>query len=68
MCLAHFRIAQVHVGAGAAKSAEAAKLYNAAAARLLGEFRRTALALQVLRGRSPGAEPRERLKVYKGAQ
>src|SRR5262245_45301212 len=42
LAVAHFRIAQLHVGAGQAKGAEAVKLYNAAAARLLGEFRRTA--------------------------
>src|SRR6516164_6347559 len=38
--------AQLHVGAGYCKGAEGMKLYTAATARLLGEFRRTALALR----------------------
>src|SRR4029077_19969518 len=45
LTLAHFRIADLHVGASTAKGIEAMKIYNSGASRLLGEFRRTALAL-----------------------
>jgi hypothetical protein len=67
LALAHFRTAQLHVAAGQSKGAEAAKLLSAAAARLLGEFRRTALALRAYRGREPG-ERATPLKVFKAAQ
>ncbi len=50
LALAHFRVGQLHVGAAQAKSVEVVKLYNSATARLLGEFRRTALALRDYRG------------------
>lgn len=67
LALAHFRTAQLHAAAGQSKGAEAAKLLTAAAARLLGEFRRTALALRAYRGREPG-ERATPLKVFKAAQ
>lgn len=67
LAFAHFRTAQLHVAAGRSKGAEAAKLLSAAAARLLGEFRRTALALRAYRGREPG-ERATPLKVFRAAQ
>jgi hypothetical protein len=70
LALAHYRIGQLHVSAGNAQGAEAAKLFNAAVARLWGEFRRTALALQVYRGRVPENRPeaKPKLKIFKMAQ
>src|SRR5262245_60211084 len=68
LALAHFRIAQLHADAGQARGVEAAKIYNSLAARMLGEFRRTALALRVYRTRLPEGKPAERLKVFKMAQ
>jgi hypothetical protein len=46
--------------AAQAKSIDAAKAYTSAAARLLGEIRRTALSLRVYRDRTP-AEPQLRV-------
>src|SRR5262249_39522915 len=66
--LAHFRNPQLHADAGQARGVEAAKIYNSVAARMLGEFRRTALALRVYRTRLPEGKPAERLKVFKMAQ
>jgi hypothetical protein len=66
--LAHFRIAQLHADAGRAQGVEAAKIYNSVAARLLGEFRRTALALRVYRARLPESQAAEKLRVYQMAQ
>jgi hypothetical protein len=68
LALAHFRIGQLHASAGKAQGTEAAKIYNSAAARLLGEFRRTALALRVYRARVPEGQPAHRLRIYKRAQ
>lgn len=68
LCLAHFRIAQLHVGAGQAEKAEAVKMYNSVAARMLGEFRRTALALRAYRTRVPEGKPERNLKIFKMAQ
>jgi hypothetical protein len=66
--LAHFRIGQLQVSAGQAKSVEAAKVYNSVAARLLGEFRRTALALRVYKARVPEGTREARLKIFKQAE
>jgi hypothetical protein len=66
--LAHYRTAQLHVGASQAKGIEATKILNAAAARHLGEMRRTALALRVYRGRVPEGKGEEKLKIFKMAQ
>lgn len=49
LAILHHRIGQLHVDAAHTKGVEASKIYNAATARLLGEFRRTALALRVYR-------------------
>src|SRR5262249_50668049 len=68
LCLAHFRTAQLHVGAGQARGAEAVKAYNAVAARMLGELRRTALALKAYRTGVPAGESRATLKLFKAAQ
>lgn len=68
LALAHFRIGQLQVSAGHAKALEATKIYNSAASRLLGEFRRTALALRVYRGRVPEDKPQKNLKIFKMAQ
>jgi hypothetical protein len=54
LALAHFRVAQLHIQAEEARG-PAADVYNHAAARLMGEFRRTALALPAYRA----ARPRE---------
>jgi hypothetical protein len=68
LAVAHFRIAQLHVRAQKAQGVEAAKLYTAAAARLLGEFRRTALALRPYRGRLPEDRSDANCKILKLAQ
>ena len=56
LALAHHRIVQLHVSASTARDVQAAAVYNGAAARLTGEFRRLALALRdyrtPLQGRS----------------
>lgn len=66
LCLAHFRTAQLHAAGGRATGAEAVKLLNAAAARLLAEFRRTALALRELRNTATSKRSSP-LKVYRTA-
>jgi hypothetical protein len=68
LCLAHFRIGKLHVGAEMANGVEAMKLYSAAAARMLGEFRRTALALHVYRAHIPEGKDKKKLRVFKIAQ
>jgi hypothetical protein len=68
LALAHFRIGQLQVQASHAESNEGVKLYNSAASRLQGEFRRTALALHAYGSRVPGDRPQGMLKVYKQAQ
>jgi hypothetical protein len=68
LVLAHFRIAQLHVDAGYCKHAEGMKLYTAATARLLGEFRRTALALRAYGTTTPESRSKKNLKLYKAAQ
>src|SRR5262249_13198001 len=54
LVLAHLRAAQLQANAGQAEGLEAARLYNGAAARLLAEFRLTALALKAYRDRGSG--------------
>jgi hypothetical protein len=49
LAMAHLRAAQLQAFAGTAEGLEAIKLYNSAAARLLSEFRQTALALKTYR-------------------
>lgn len=68
LVLAHFRIAALQVDAAQAKSTEATKILTAAAARLLGEFRRTALGLRVYQDRAPGDNGAGDTKVLKMAQ
>lgn len=46
---AHHRIGDLHTQAASAKTTEAARLFNAAAVRLMGEFRKTSLALREYR-------------------
>ena len=55
----HFRIGQLHVKAGLAEGIEEVKVYNSVAARMLGEFRRTAPAC-ASRPASRRARPRRR--------
>src|SRR5262249_25958701 len=61
LVLAHLRAAQLQANAGQAEGLEAIRLYNAAAARLLAEFRLTVLTLKAYRepgsarGRGPEA-------------
>jgi hypothetical protein len=68
LAVAHFRIVQLHVRAQKAQGVEAAKLYNGAAARLLGEFRRTALGLRAYRSRLPEDRPDAKCKILKLAK
>jgi hypothetical protein len=68
LVLAHFRIAQLHVDAGYCKHAEGMKLYTAATARLLGEFRRTALALRAYGTTTPESRSEKNVKLFKAAQ
>jgi hypothetical protein len=68
LVLAHFRIAQLHVDAGYCKHAEGMKLYTAATARLLGEFRRTALALRAYGTTTPENRAEKKVKLFKAAQ
>lgn len=68
LALAHFRIAQLHIGAGQAKSHEAVKLYNTVCARMLGEFRRSCLALRALRVPSTVETKSTRVKLFKMAK
>jgi hypothetical protein len=68
LALAHFRIGQLHASAGQAKGIEAAKIYNAVTARMLGEFRRTALALRLYKSRLPEGKAEAKLKIFKAAQ
>jgi hypothetical protein len=68
LVLAHFRVAQLHVDAGYCKGAEGMKLYTAATARLLGEFRRTALALRAYGTTTPESRSEKNVKLYKAAQ
>lgn len=49
LAMVHFITARLHADAAAAKGAVAAKMYNASASRMLGEFRRLALAVRVYR-------------------
>jgi hypothetical protein len=53
LVLAHLRAAQLQANAGQAEGVEAVRLLNAAAARLLAEFRLTALALKAYREPGP---------------
>ena len=46
---AHFRIGDLHAQSALADSAEIAEVYNSAATKLMGEFRRTGLALREFR-------------------
>jgi hypothetical protein len=51
LAVCHLRAAQLQSQAGQAEGLEAIELYNAAAARLTAEFRKTALALKQYRDR-----------------
>ena len=69
LCLAHFRVAQLHAGAGQANGLEATKLLNTVAARMLGEMRRTALSLKAYRTSAvPTNRQKAQLKLFKAAQ
>jgi len=68
LALAHFRIAQLQVQAANAEGLEAAKIYNQMASRLLGEFRRSALALDLISSRSSEPKSKAKLRVLKMAQ
>lgn len=69
LCLAHFRVAQLHAGAGQANGLEATKLLNTVAARMLGEMRRTALSLKAYRTSAvPTERQKAQLKLFKAAQ
>jgi hypothetical protein len=57
LALAHLRTAQLQSKAGSAEGLETAKIYNAAAARLLSELRQTALAIKTYREPGSGKIP-----------
>ena len=67
LAMAHFRIGELHSKATEAKSVELVKAYNSAASRLLGEFRRVALAISTYRGQAPKTKPKQKLGVVKAA-
>lgn len=67
LAMAHFRIGELHIKATEAKSVELVKAYNSAASRLLGEFRRVALAISTYRGQAPKTKPKQKLGVVKAA-
>jgi hypothetical protein len=68
LAMTHFRIAQLHSKAGQAQGIEAEKMFSSAAARLLGEFRRTALAIRVYRAGVPDDKCEKKLKIHKLAR
>jgi hypothetical protein len=68
LAMAHFRIGQLHGAAGQAQTLEGTKLLSAAAARLLGEFRRTALAIRAYRHGVPEGKSERQLKLRKLAE
>lgn len=69
LCLAHFRVAQLHGAAGQANGLEGTKLLNTVAARMLGEMRRTALSLKAYRTTAaPTSRQKAQLKLFKAAQ
>ena len=53
--IAHFASLRLHTEAAAAQGAEAARMYHAVLARMLGEVRRLALSLRAYR--SPASKP-----------
>lgn len=53
ICMAHHTIGRLYVQASSADTLEQAKVFNAAATRLLAEFRRSALALKAYREPTP---------------
>jgi len=63
--LAHYRIATLHCRAAGTNEIDAAKVFSSAASRLLGEFRRLALALNTYRSKTPKTETDGELKVAK---
>lgn len=67
-CLLHFRAAQVHASAGQANGLEATRLLNAAAARLVGELRRTVLSVKAYRSATPAKSEKARVRLFKAAQ
>jgi hypothetical protein len=63
LALAHFRAAQLQAQAAEAKSLEAARVYNAAAGRMLAEFRKITLTLQTYREKALALARAEREAV-----
>jgi hypothetical protein len=69
LCLAHFRVAQLHGAAGQASGLEGMKLLNTVAARMLGDMRRTALSLKAYRTTAvPTNSEKSQVKLFKAAQ
>lgn len=56
LVFADLRLSSLHAEAAEAKSAEVAKIYTAAAARLLAEIRRVAITIRDYRERTPRTE------------
>jgi hypothetical protein len=67
LALCHVRIAQLHGSAAHADSLEAKKVYGTMAARLLGEFRRSAVTLEVIVSGSSDKKNKSKIKVFKTA-
>ena len=57
IALAHHRVAQLHILAEESKTVDEFKAYSTAATRLLGEMRRSALALKQYRQPAPKRQP-----------
>jgi hypothetical protein len=70
LLLAHHAVGRLHVRAGTRASAVETTAYHAAIGRLMGECRRTALALQALAGsaRRTAAAPRTRTRPPSGVR
>jgi len=68
LALAHLRIVQIQVQAAHAQGMEAAKIYNSMASRLLGEFRRSALAFDLISAKSSEPRSKSKLRMLKMAQ
>ncbi len=69
LCMAHFRVAQLHGAAALANGLEATKLLNTITARLLGEMRRTALSVKAYRATTvPAKSEKAQLKLLRAAQ
>jgi hypothetical protein len=63
IALAHIRIAQLHGSAAHSQDLDAVKVYSTAAARLWGELRRSALALDAMTSPSSSEKTKAKLRL-----